>query len=218
MSPAIAGLALIPTTVPMILVAPLAGRWYDRVGGRAPLVVGFGLLSVSGVLLAVTVGQHRYLDLLPGLLVYGVALALVLTVNDPVTLDTIPAGEQGQASGVSATAEQFGGAFGVAVLALIDHRIYVDQLTARIDRSSLADLTAKTGAELRRALEAAEATGLNPHTFDSSVRIYLGAARSSVDRAYSVTFITVAILAAVGAALTAWLVRAPDAASPDATP
>jgi hypothetical protein len=42
MNPALAGLALIPTTLPMVIVAPLAGRWYDRAGGRPPLVVGFG--------------------------------------------------------------------------------------------------------------------------------------------------------------------------------
>jgi EmrB/QacA subfamily drug resistance transporter len=213
MSPALAGLALIPTTVPMILVAPLAGRWYDRVGGRSPLVVGFGLLSISAVMLAIGAGQNRYLDLLPGLLIYGVGLALVLTVNDPVTLDTIPEHEHGQASGVSATAEQFGGALGVAVLALISHRVYLDRLTERVDRSSLTDLTTKTGAELRNALHAAEATGLNPHTFDRSVRVYLGVARSASDHGYSVTFIAVAILAAAGACLVGWLVRTPAAAS-----
>jgi EmrB/QacA subfamily drug resistance transporter len=209
MSPALAGLALIPTTVPMILVAPLAGRWYDRVGGRAPLVAGFALLAASAVLLAVTVGDNRYVELLPGLLVYGVGLALVLTVNDPVTLDTIPEREHGQASGVSATAEQFGGALGVAVLALISHRFYVDRLTDRINHSSLADLTSKTGAELRNALHAAEATGLNPHTFDRSVRVYLRVARSASDHGYSVAFITVAVVAAIGACLVGWLVRAP---------
>jgi EmrB/QacA subfamily drug resistance transporter len=215
MSPALAGLALIPTTVPMILVAPLAGRWYDRVGGRAPLVAGFALLAASAVLLAVTVSADSYVELLPGLLVYGVGLALVLTVNDPVTLDTIPESEHGQASGVSATAEQFGGALGVAVLALISHRFYVDRLIERINHSSLADLTSKTGAELRNALHAAEATGLNPHTFDRSVRVYLRVARSASDHGYSVAFIAVAIAAAVGACLVAWLVRAPVADPPD---
>ena len=30
MPPALAGVALIPTTVPMVFIAPLAGRWYDR--------------------------------------------------------------------------------------------------------------------------------------------------------------------------------------------
>ena len=42
MTPVLAGIALIPTTVPMVLVAPMAGRWYDRSGGRPPLMTGFG--------------------------------------------------------------------------------------------------------------------------------------------------------------------------------
>jgi hypothetical protein len=45
---------------------------------------------------------------------FGIGLALVLTVNDPVSLDTIPDQSQGQASGVSTTAEQFGGALGIS--------------------------------------------------------------------------------------------------------
>src|SRR5215211_3266703 len=115
MSPALAGLALIPTTVPMVLVAPLAGRWYDRAGGRAPLVVGFVVLAISG-LLAWGVYEQTFLGVLPGLLVYGIGLSLVLTTNDPVSLDSIPDADAGQASGVSATAEQFGGALGIAAL------------------------------------------------------------------------------------------------------
>ena len=37
-------------------------------------MVGFGLLSISAVMLAIGAGQNRYLDLLPGLLIYGVGL------------------------------------------------------------------------------------------------------------------------------------------------
>ena len=121
MDPALAGLALIPSTVPMVIVAPLAGRWYDRSGGRPPMVTGFGFLALSGVLLALGVGQNSYPWLLPGLLVYGIGLAIVLTVNDPVSLDSIPEADHGQASGVSATAEQGGGAIGIAVLYALFH-------------------------------------------------------------------------------------------------
>jgi MFS family permease len=69
MSPALAGLALIPKTVPMIFVAPLAGRWYDRVGGRPPMVLGFATLAVSGALLAWGVNEHTFVGVLPGLVV-----------------------------------------------------------------------------------------------------------------------------------------------------
>src|ERR1700691_3582824 len=96
MSPGVAGLALLPTTLPMVIIAPLPGRWYDRIGGRWPLVTGFAVLILSGVLLAVGTGSNTYLAILPGLVAFGVGLALVLTVNDPVSLDTVPSADQGQ--------------------------------------------------------------------------------------------------------------------------
>ncbi len=94
MSPFVAGLALIPTTVPMVLLSTTVGHWYDRSGGRPPLVVGFGILGLSG--LALGVGVHllqpaapNYFFLLPGLLVFGTGLAFVLTACDPVSLDSV---------------------------------------------------------------------------------------------------------------------------------
>lgn len=215
MSPALAGLALIPTTLPMIVMAPLAGRWYDRSGGRPPLVTGFLLLALSGVLLAIAAESDRYLELLPGLLLYGVGLSLVLTVNDPVTLDRIPPRDHGQAAGVSATAEQFGGALGIAVLYSIFHSSYVNDLTSRVSSSSLADLTPASGAALRDALQQAEATGLHRDAFNPSVVEYLQVAQASSNHGYSVTFIAVALLALVGAGTVAWLVRKPELPEPD---
>jgi MFS family permease len=46
--PAVAGIALIPGTIPIIVMGPLAGRVFDRVGGRVPLVAGFLVLALSG--------------------------------------------------------------------------------------------------------------------------------------------------------------------------
>ena len=50
--PAVAGIALIPATIPIILAGPLAGRLFDARGGRLPLTAGFLVLSVSGAALA----------------------------------------------------------------------------------------------------------------------------------------------------------------------
>jgi hypothetical protein len=100
---------------------------------------------------------------LPGLLVYGVGLAMVLTVNDPVSLDSVPGADHGQVSGVAATAEQGGGgAIGIAVLYAIFHNVYVGQLHAQIDVDHLPSLDPTTGRMLRDALQAAEQTGLVP--------------------------------------------------------
>jgi MFS family permease len=210
MDPALAGLALIPTTVPMVVMAPLAGRWYDRVGGRPPLVTGYALLAVSGVLMAVGVGENDYVHLLPGLLLYGLGLSLVLTVNDPVSLDSIGEPDQGQASGVSATAEQFGGALGIAVLYSIFHASYLDRLTERVNASRLPDLTTTSGTALRDTLQSAEASGLKPGDIQTGLLDYVLIARDASSYGYSVTFIGVAVIALIAAGLIAWLVREPQ--------
>jgi hypothetical protein len=132
-------------------------------------------------------------------------------VNDPVSLDTIPESYHGQASGVTATAEQGGGAFGIAVLYAIFHSTYLTQLSADINASKLPSLSAESGGALKAALQAAEQTGLNPSTFSSSVAQYLLVARDASDRGYAVTFLAMAFLAVLGFAAVAWLVRKPPA-------
>jgi MFS family permease len=211
MNPALAGLALIPTTLPMVIVAPLVGRWYDRSGGRPPLVVGFGILAVAGLLLAFGAQMRSYWWMLPGLVVYGIGLAIVLTVNDPVSIDTVPEPDHGQASGVSATAEQGGGAVGIALLSAIFHATYIARLDAEIDARGLPPLTGETSAQLRDALTAAEQVGLRVDTFDPRVAEYIYATRSASDFGYSVTFLLTTALALVGLVATALLVRKPAA-------
>jgi EmrB/QacA subfamily drug resistance transporter len=209
MSPVLAGLALIPTTVPMVFVAPLAGRWYDRVGGRPPLVLGFALLAASGVAMAIGIDRNSYLPLLPGLLIFGVALALILTVNDPVSLEGIPPGDQGQASGVSATAEQFGGAVGIAGLYLAFHTTYADRLTDLIAKSSLPSLSSGQQLQFKNSILVAEQTGLNLNTFNHKLEAYLPFARTASDHGYVVALLMISVLAAVGCGVSLWLTKRP---------
>ena len=89
-SPEIAGIALIPATIPIILAGPLAGRAFDKVGGRAPLVFGYLVLAASGIALAAGVGEQNVGSLVPGLLLQGLGLGVVLTVNDPTGLGAFP--------------------------------------------------------------------------------------------------------------------------------
>jgi hypothetical protein len=207
MSPGLAGLALLPTTFPMIIIAPLAGRWYDKIGGRWPLVAGFAVLILSGLLLALGVGSNTYLAILPGLIAFGIGLALVLTVNDPVSLDTVPSADHGQASGVSATAEQFGGAIGIAALYLVFHATYLRDLTNSLGRSPAPDATAGQLIRLKDALQAAEQTGLRVNRFPADLVKYLVPARTASDHGYAVAFLAVSALAFVALVVTAVMVR-----------
>jgi MFS family permease len=218
MDPGLAGLALIPTTLPMVLLAPLTGRWYDRSGGRAPMTWGFLVLALSGVLLAATVSMDSYLWLLPGLLAYGTGLAIVLTVNDPVTVDSIPEADQGQASGVSATAEQGGGALGIAVLYAVFHQVYLVKFYAAQDAAPGPDLDPDTIGKLKDILIGEEQTGLKVSDFGEYVQTYLIPAREASNLGYAVTFLVVTGLALIGAAASWWLVRRPAPMTTDTEP
>jgi len=209
MNPALAGLALMPTTLPMVVLSRVAGNWYDKAGGRPPLVVGFGTLAASGLALWAGVTQHNYVSLLPGLLLYGTGLALVLTVNDPVSLDSVADQESGEVSGVSATAEQAGGAVGIAALYAIFHAVYVDRLNYLVDTGPLHHLTARQGQQLKDALQAAEQTGLHPLRFRRDLFPYLLDAGRASDRGYTAAFLAVVAVALAGLALVAYLVRPP---------
>jgi EmrB/QacA subfamily drug resistance transporter len=119
-SPLTAGIALIPATVPIILAGPLAGRAFDRVGGRPPAVIGFLLLALSCVALAIAVPERSAVALIPGLVLQGLGLGIVLTVNDPTGMTAVPEKDQGVAAGTINTTEQLGGAVGIAVLTAIE--------------------------------------------------------------------------------------------------
>lgn len=209
MDPGLAGLALIPTTLPMVVLAPITGRWYDKAGGRQPMTVGFLILALSGVLLAVAVPQNNYLWLLPGLLAYGTGLAIVLTVNDPVSVDSVPEADQGQASGVSATAEQGGGALGIAVLYALFHQVYLAELYVNMDAAPGPDLDRDTLGRLKDIMLGEEQTGLRVSDFGQYVDTYLIPAREASNLGYSVVFLAVTALALVGASVSWWLVRRP---------
>ena len=105
--------------------------------------------------------------------------------------------------------QALGGALGIAVLYSVFHTTYVDQLTERVDASSLPKLTARSGTAVRDTLQSAEASGLKPSSLDRELLDYIVVAGEASNYGYRVTFIAVAVIAAVAGGLVAWLVRKP---------
>jgi len=130
--PMTAGIALIPATVPIILAGPIAGRAYDKVGGRIPLVAGFLVLAASGAALAVGISSESVAALVPGLALQGLGLGVVLTVNDPVGLNAVAPEDRGRAAGIINTTEQLGGALGISILLAIELSAYRDNMLDRL--------------------------------------------------------------------------------------
>lgn len=209
-SPAAAGIALIPATIPIILAGPLAGRAYDRFGGRVPLVVGFLLLAASGLALAWGVADQSVVALIPGLALQGMGLGVVLTVNDPTGLGAVPPESAGEAAGTINTTEQLGGAVGIASLTALEVGA-----AERITYEKLADRgIAPTGGEIdqfKEFLLQAEQAGRSQAQIDSeAVRVAAADNVLAHVDSYRLTFFTTTGIALLGALVCLLLVRRND--------
>jgi MFS family permease len=213
LAPGPAGLSLIPATVPIIIVAPLAGRWFDRIGGRLPLAVGFLVLAASSFALVAGFPSQSLMLLIPGFLLQGIGLGIVLTVNDPTALGSMPVEDQGQASGINDTGEQLGGAVGIAVFTVILLHIYFGRLFELLAGRGITP----TQSQMHRGREfvlRAEQKGLRNVTPPPFMRDVLRQFEDAHVHAYQLTFAIMGFVSVVGAAVCWLLVRRKDHLAP----
>jgi EmrB/QacA subfamily drug resistance transporter len=204
--PTVAGIALIPGTIPIILAGPLAGRAFDRVGGRIPLVAGFCVLALSGVALAIGADDASVGALIPGLVLQGLGLGVVLTVNDPTGLTAVPDEDSGQAAGMINTAEQLGGALGIAALTAIELSYYYNVLYDKLAAKGIHP-TASQVSRVRDFILQAEQKGFS-HVRESSIvhTVRADLINAHID-AFQVVFYSSAGIAVLGAIACFILVR-----------
>jgi EmrB/QacA subfamily drug resistance transporter len=205
-SPGIAGLALIPGTIPIILAGPLAGRWFDRVGGRIPLVCGFLVLAASGVALAIGAGEATAWALIPGLVLQGIGLGVVLTVNDPTGLTAVDDEDAGQAAGMINTAEQLGGAVGIALLLAIELDYYFSKFYERLGERGITPTEAQADDVRNFILEAEQRGFQNVRESRVVERVRDDLIVAHID-AFQLAFCVSAGIALVGAIACLVLVR-----------
>jgi MFS family permease len=208
-SPATAGIALIPATIPIILAGPLAGRAFDRMGGRWPLVAGFTVLAASGVVLALSVSSESATALIPGLLLQGLGLGIVLTVNDPTGLTAVPPQASGQAAGMINTAEQLGGAVGIAGLTAIELGINFHQIYSRLAARGIHPTPAQN-RQAREFVVQAEQKGLHNVSAPPAVKTAIHDLVTAHVIAFQWTFSVSAGIALLGAIVALVLVRRSD--------
>jgi EmrB/QacA subfamily drug resistance transporter len=148
-SPLQAGVRFLPSTVMIIIIAPLAGRLADRVGSR-PLIT-FGLLCVSGALfwqshLTVSSG---YGSLLPGFMLMGLGMGFVMSPMSLAAMNAVDRTKAGVASGILSMNRMVGGTFGVAILgALVATlgRSKIDQLLPQLPDSARSRIAGGLGS------------------------------------------------------------------------
>jgi EmrB/QacA subfamily drug resistance transporter len=116
-SPLVAGTALLPLTVIMLVFSARAGALAQRIGPRLPMTIG-PLVSAAGLLLLRRIGPGAswLADVLPGVAVFGAGLALTVAPLTATVLGSAPDRYAGAASGVNNAVARAAGLLSVAVV------------------------------------------------------------------------------------------------------
>ncbi|HEU4658572.1 MAG TPA: MFS transporter [Capillimicrobium sp.] len=104
------GLLVLPITAPMIVLSPLCRRLIARVGVRALMTTGMALATAGTLLMSRVDATSGYGTLLPGFLLFGIALGFVYTPMSTAAMAAMPRAKAGIAAGVLAMNRVLSGA------------------------------------------------------------------------------------------------------------
>jgi EmrB/QacA subfamily drug resistance transporter len=119
-TPLTTGLAFLPFALALGAGVHAGTHIVSQRGVRAPLAAGFAIAAAGLFLLTGVSDRGGYVsDLLPGMLVAGVGLGVVLVSVAFSVLSGAPEEETGMLSGLNTTGHEVGGSLGLAVLTTI---------------------------------------------------------------------------------------------------
>ena len=110
-----AGLFLVPSTISMMIAAPLGGRLSWRFGSKVPLVLGSVITTISFLLLAFAHSADWQIYLASFLIGVGVGFAFASMAN--LIVEAVRPDQTGVATGMNAVMRTIGGAVGGQVAA-----------------------------------------------------------------------------------------------------
>lgn len=112
-----AGLATLPMTVIMLVLSPVIGGFAQRVGPRLPMTVGpFVVAGGLALLTRAVPGSSYAAGVLPGVLVFGLGLAVTVAPLTATVLAAVDEQHVGTASGVNNAVARTAGLLAVALL------------------------------------------------------------------------------------------------------
>jgi EmrB/QacA subfamily drug resistance transporter len=118
-SPLEAGVRFLPTTLVVLVVAPLAGRLTDRVGALWPIASGLSILTVAMYLFSRIDAGTTYADLVVPFVLLGVGVAMTISPMSTAGMNAVSTDKAGIASGILTMSRMVGGSVGVAATGAI---------------------------------------------------------------------------------------------------
>jgi EmrB/QacA subfamily drug resistance transporter len=140
-----AAAGLLPLAVVMMPLSAVAPTIAKRVGTRRVLLVGTALFGTGLAMMATMVSASGgYWSVMPGLVVLGVGIGLVMSPSTMSITESLPVEKQGVASALNDTVRELGGAVGIALLGSLVNAGY---------RSSISSATAGLAPDVAHQVE-----------------------------------------------------------------
>jgi DHA2 family multidrug resistance protein len=118
-----AGLALMPRSLVMVILMPVAGLLYNRLGVYVMLPFGLVLSGAAGLMMARFTLDTGAVQILVPQVVQGVGFAFMFVSLSTAALATIPREQMQSATGLYNLIRQMGGSIGTAaVITILDHK------------------------------------------------------------------------------------------------
>ncbi len=132
------GLALLPMSVALLIVAPLSAGLSKFVSPKRLVNLGLFTNVISYVVMWNTLTvQTTAAELAPGLALFGVGMGLVMSQINNLTLSAVPIHQVGEASGINATLRQVGSTLGSAIIGAILIGTLGTQMTVGVEESKV---------------------------------------------------------------------------------
>jgi EmrB/QacA subfamily drug resistance transporter len=115
-----AGAALLPLSVGLTLLSPVAGKLTARLGARLMLTLGPILVGLGFAILALTAGQASYwTGVFPGLAVLALGMGIAVAPLTDTVLGAVSEDHEGAASGVNNAVARIAGLLAIALVGFV---------------------------------------------------------------------------------------------------
>jgi EmrB/QacA subfamily drug resistance transporter len=195
-SPLQAGVRFLPSTMLIMIVAPIAGRLADRIGPRPLMTFGLTIVAIALFWLTGITIHSGYGFLVVSFLLMGVGMGATMSPMSTAAMNSVDPTKAGVASGVLSMTRMVGSTLGVAVIGAV---------IATLGRERLQTLLPHASAAQRGKLVSALGAGASSGKLPAPV---ITAVNQTYVYALSNALYVAAGLALLGA-LLAWVLVAP---------
>jgi MFS family permease len=134
-----AGLSMLAVTLPLLVLAPVSGGIYDRIGPRGLVTLGCVIAGAGIIWTAAVLEKESYPWMVPGYIFIGAGIGLVMGPSNTDAMNAAAAEFRAQAQGVIQTVRQVGATIGLAIMGVVVTQVETSRLASSLGSLGLPE-------------------------------------------------------------------------------